>query len=191
MTMYWILFIVGGFLLGSIMNCQIIPKVVRNVDIYALSEDHNSGTYNVYKLCGMGVALPCLLLDVSKGFLPVVLAAALLGADGYAFSLVMLAPVLGHAIGVFNRFHGGKSIAASFGVMAGLIPITVIPIIVLPALFIALTFIKNRNARCVAVYVLFALITCPILAIMGLGFVAVGCGAVALVPILKFTLFRS
>ena len=193
MIWYWILLIFGGFLLGSVMFCQIIPKVFLHKDIYEISEDHNSGTFNVYKYCGMKVAIPCLILDMLKGFVPVLIASLLMDTDNVAFSLVLVAPVLGHAVGLFNKFHGGKCVATSFGVTLGLIPVAWIAFAVQLTLFILLSTlikVKPRNARCVAVYVLFAVIVCTTLGVLGQGYVALGCGLVALLPILKFAVLK-
>ena len=53
--------------------------------------------------------------------LPVSVAALLLGFKGAPLAATAVMPVLGHAAGVFNRFHGGKCISVSFGAMAGLL----------------------------------------------------------------------
>lgn len=187
--LYWTLLIVGGFLLGSIMFCEIIPKKLLHKDIYTISVDNNPGAFNVFKHCGKKFGIPCLLLDILKGFIPVLLASLLLNANNIAFSLVMVAPVLGHAIGIFNHFHGGKCISASFGVMLGLVPITWIGIFVLAILFLLIcTIMKKKNAsiQSVVVYANFAIIICTILGLLEMTYVAIGCGMIALLPIIKF-----
>lgn len=187
--LYWVLFIVGGFLLGSIMPCELIPKKILHKDISKISVDNNPGAFNVFKHCGKKVGIPCLLLDVLKGFIPVLLASLLMNTDNIAFSLVMVAPALGHAVGLFNHFHGGKCIATSFGIMFGLIPVTWIGIVTLAALYIIFsTIIKIKNAaiRSVVVYTIFAVVVCPVLGILGMTYATVGCGLVAVLPIAKF-----
>lgn len=67
-----------------------------------------------------------MLLDILKGFVPVFIASYVMDRNHWLFPLVIVAPVLGHAIGMFNHFHGGKCIATSFGVTAGLIPMTLL-----------------------------------------------------------------
>ena len=143
---YWLLLIVGGFLLGSIMFCELIPKKVLNKDVCKISVDNNPGAFNVFKHCGKKIGILCLLLDVSKGFVPVFIASIFFDTDNVAFTLVMVAPPLGHAIGLFNRCCGGKCIATAFGVMLGIIPVTCIGICGLAALFILFsTVIKIKN----------------------------------------------
>ena len=187
--LYWMLLIIGGFLFGSVMFCEIIPKKVLQKDIYNISIDNNPGAFNVFKHCGKKIGILCLLLDVLKGFVPVLLASLLMDANNIVFSFVMVAPALGHVLGLFNNFHGGKGIATSFGIMFGLIPVTWIGIVTLAALFIMFSTvikIKNASIRSVVVYAIFAILTCTVLGILGMIFVAIGCMFVAILPIVKF-----
>ena len=170
------------------MFCRIIPKLFLHKDICEISDDHNPGAFNVIKHCGKGVGILCLLLDVLKGFIPVLLASLFMDTTCWAFALVMAAPVLGHAVGMFNRFHGGKCIAVSFGVMFGILPATWIGIVVLAALYILFsTAIKiNPNSkRSVIVYSLFGAIGCVLCAVYGMPSVAFGCLTVAVIAIVK------
>lgn len=192
--LYWTLLIAGGFLLGSIMFCQLIPKVFLHKDIAAISVDNNPGAFNVFKHCGVKVGIPCLLADELKGFIPVLLASILLDADNIAFAFVIVAPALGHAVGLFNRFRGGKCIAVSFGIVFGLIPVTWIPAVALAALYIvfsALIKIKPASLRSVIVYILFAVICGVALGILKRPYVAVGCGLLAMLPAVKFLFSKN
>ena len=106
----WTLHIVAGYLMGSIMFCRWIPKLVLHKDVCALSDDHNPGAANVFQHCGVPAGLLCLFFDLSKGFLPVYLAAHTVGIEPMQFAAVMMAPVLGHATAPFDHFSGGKCI---------------------------------------------------------------------------------
>ena len=188
-VLYWTILIIGGFLLGSIMFSQWIPKLLAGKDICNISVDNNPGTFNAFKYCGKKIGFLCLSLDVLKGFVPVLLASLFLNVDSVAFSLVMFAPALGHAIGLFNHFRGGKCIATSFGVMLGILPVAWAPIVTLASLYIflsAIVKIENAAKRSVVVYSLFMVISCTVLGFMGQPFVAIGCGLVAVLPIIKF-----
>ncbi len=179
----------GGFLLGSILFCEIIPKKFLHKDIYQISVDNNPGSFNVFKHCGAKVGMLCLLLDVLKGFVPVFLASIFLDANNIAFAFVMVAPALGHAVGMFNHFHGGKSVATSFGIMFGLIPVTWIGIVTLVAIYLLFSVvirIKNGAICSVVVYGVFAVVICTILVILKMVYVSIGCSMVALLPIIKF-----
>ena len=187
-VLYWTLFIVAGFLLGSILFCKIIPRRLLHKDICEVSDDHNPGAFNAIKHCGKKIGVLCLLLDVLKGFLPVLFASIFLGADSFLFSLVMVAPVLGHAVGLFNRFHGGKCIAVSFGVMLGILPITWIGIVILAALYIffsTVAKISPNSKRSIVVYSLFGAAANIVLLICGMPSVAVGCFVIAVIAVVK------
>lgn len=193
-ALYWVIVVAGGFLLGSVMFCELIPKRFAGKDIYEISADNNPGAFNAFKHCGARVGIPCLLLDVAKGFIPVFTASMLLDCNGIAFSLAMAAPVLGHAVGLFNKLHGGKCIAVSFGVFLGIIPVSYISIVVLAGLYIFFSCVIKINpasTRSVIVYVLFAIISCTALGFMNLLYAAIGCGLVASQPVVKFLFSKN
>ena len=192
--LYYLLFIVGGFLFGSIMFCGWIPKRIFNKDICKISVDGNPGAFNTFKHFGWKVGTLCLLLDISKGLIPVLLASFILDTNNIAFSFVMMAPALGHAIGLFNNFHGGKCIATSFGIMFGLIPVSwigVVTLIILYIFFSTVVKIKNAAKRSVLVYVLFLFITGIVFGIMNLPYVAIGSSLVAILPVIKFIFAKN
>lgn len=176
------------------MFCKMIPKLFLHKDICEISNDGNPGAFNAIKHCGKKVGIVCLLLDVLKGFVPVFLASIFTETNGVLFTLVMIMPVLGHAVGLFNRFHGGKCIATSFGVMLGIFPVSWIGIVVLAALYILFsTAIKvNPNRiRSIIVFALFGAITGIVLCIIGLQSAAAGCGLTAVIAIVKHLEIKS
>lgn len=186
--LYWVLLIIGGFLLGGVMFCELIPKKFLHKDICEISVDNNPGAFNVFKHCGKEIGLPCLLLDILKGFIPVFIASLLMETNNIAFSFVMIAPALGHAIGLFNNFKGGKCIAVSFGVMAGALPVTWIAFAVLATLYIlfsTLIKIKPNRVRSIVVYVLFGIITGVTCGVLKFSTVAIGCALISLIVIIK------
>lgn len=170
------------------MYCRIIPKWLARKDICELSDDGNPGAFNVFKHCGKGMGMLCLSLDVLKGLIPVLLASIFMNTQSWVFALVMFAPVLGHAVGLFNHRHGGKCIAVSFGVMFGILPVTRVGIVSLAVIYIFFsTAIKiNPNSkRSIIVYADFGLISLTVLNITGLFPVAAGCALIALTAIVK------
>jgi len=82
--------------------------------------DGNPGATNAWRAGGWRVGLAALLLDYLKGVVPVGLAHFVFQVSGWALVPVALAPVLGHAFSPFLRFHGGKAVAATFGIWTGL-----------------------------------------------------------------------
>lgn len=134
----------------------------------------------------MGIS--CLLCDVLKGFVPVFCASLFTDASGFAFALIIAAPVLGHASGIFNGFHGGKCISVSFGVMFGLLPVTWIGITALATLYILFSTavkIGSHLKRSIIVYCLFGVISGTALFMSGFASAACGCIAVALIAVVK------
>ena len=58
------------------------------------------------KYAGVGMGSVCLLCDVGKGFVPVFVAAQQLERTGLLFSLLIAAPVAGHAFSPWKREKG-------------------------------------------------------------------------------------
>lgn len=125
-----------GILCGSILFSQYLPKLLKKVDIMAVSDDHNPGTANAMKHAGIPVGILCLLGDIFKGVLPIHIALRLGLESGGLFSLIIAAPVLGHAYSLFHRGRGGKAIAVSFGVLIGLMPIHTEPLYALCVIYL-------------------------------------------------------
>ncbi len=117
-----VLFAVLGFLSGSILYSAFLPLVLKGVDVRTEAADHNPGAANAFKYGGRAVGILSLFCDLAKGYLPVWLALNYVTADTPGFSLVIAAPVLGHAFSPFAHFKGGKAIAASFGALLALLP---------------------------------------------------------------------
>ena len=187
MAIFYIILIIAGYLLGSIMFCKTIPLKFCKVDVCKHSSDHNPGSHSVFECCGVKMGLFCLSLDILKGFVPVFLAVLFLNVRHFLFPFVMAAPVLGHALGMFNHFQGGKCIATSFGVTLGILPKTIIPFVALALFFIIFWTVfklKSKNARSILVFSLFALAS-VLLIFKGEYAIYAGCLAIAAIAIFK------
>ena len=64
-------FMAAGYLSGSLLFGRILPKYFKNMDIEEISADHNPGTANVMKYAGIPLGVLCLVLDIGKGYLPI------------------------------------------------------------------------------------------------------------------------
>jgi glycerol-3-phosphate acyltransferase PlsY len=115
-TALWIVF---AFLMGSLPLSVWLGRLGLGLDIRQYG-DGNPGAANVWRAAGPRWGLLSVLLDFLKGFLPVGLANYLFGLEGLALAAVALAPILGHAFSPFLRFNGGKALAVTFGIWAGL-----------------------------------------------------------------------
>ncbi len=183
----WSACIIGGFLLGSVMFSQLIPKILLNKDIATISDDHNPGATNVFVCCGPYWGLACLSLDILKGFLPVYISLHLLDTDDYLFAAVLAAPVMGHAIAPLNRFRGGKCIATSFGVLLGLLPLTNI-VLLLAGIYIVFSTVLKINPnriRSITTFGLFGMISLIVLIHRCQYSIAIGCMLISLTAIAK------
>lgn len=183
----WCLLIFGGFFNGSIMFSRLLPLLLTGKDVSAESDDRNPGAANAFTACGVAIGLLCLLLDMLKGFLPVLLGRMFLNTNDLLFALVIVAPVLGHAIAPLNRFHGGKCIATSFGVTIALMPgCLAAPILaLLYILFSTLIRVRPHRRRSIVTFGLFALLTSPPLLYAGKTAYAIACAAIAMTAIYK------
>lgn len=184
-VMFWLIYILGGFLLGSCMFSQILPKLIRNVDTSAISDDHNPGSTNVFIHCGPVMGLVCLSLDMLKGFLPVYLSFRIFDSSSLWFALILSAPVLGHAIAPLNHFQGGKCIATAFGTLLGLFPMSHI-VLLLAGIYIVFSTVLKINPnriRSIAAFGLFGLFSLIVLIRRCQYSVALGCILISLIAI--------
>lgn len=191
--MLWAIFIIGGFFLGSVLFCYILPKKLRGIDIYEICDDHNPGGANAFKACGKKIGLVCIFLDILKGALPVLLACRLLDVNHYLFSLVVIAPVLGHALGIFNRFRGGKCISTIFGVLLGLIPHSYIVFLLAGLYILSLPLFKNQSdkARSIAVFFAFGVGSAAIFILLDPLSLAIACLTISAIAIAKHHIVPS
>lgn len=171
-----------AFLLGSIPFGLLIARA-RGIDIRAHGSG-NIGATNVLRVMGKKYGIPCLLLDMLKGFIPVVIAVNLIQITGrplqvplgfldawalklaagdalkaqIAQILTALCAVLGHNYSPWVGFKGGKGIATSAGVLLGLMPFAVIILLaVWLLLFITTRYVSVASMGAAAVLPLLTL----------------------------------
>jgi glycerol-3-phosphate acyltransferase PlsY len=109
-----------AYLLGGVPFGLIVSNLTRGVDIRRLGSG-NIGATNVLRVIGWKAGLLVLLLDVVKGFIPVILTRALLFPNNPLIAILAgMAAMLGHTFSPFLRFTGGRAVAAGLGVMLAL-----------------------------------------------------------------------
>ncbi len=189
MTIFlWFLFIVAGFFSGSVLYCRLIPKALTHRDICEIADDKNPGAFNVFTHFGIPMGILCLFCDIMKGFVPVLLASLFMDTTNLLFSIVMIAPALGHAVGIFDKFHGGKAIAVSFGITAGILPVSFVAFPLLAVLFVLFSTavrMKPNRVRSIAVYALFGVLSGVLCALIDGASVAIGCVCISLIALFK------
>lgn len=112
-----------AYLLGSIPTSYWVGTVFYGTDLRE-EGSHNLGATNSFRVLGWKAAVPVILVDVGKGFVPV-WAFPMLDVPGVAWSWALAygaAAILGHAFSVWVRFQGGKGVATGAGVFLGLAP---------------------------------------------------------------------
>jgi len=114
-----------SYLAGAIPFSYIAGRVFGGVDLRRHGSG-NLGATNTFRVLGAKIALGVLVLDVAKGFVPVVLAPAVAGTGAIPGEWLMLTAaffaVIGHMFSVFVSFAGGKGIATTAGAFAALAP---------------------------------------------------------------------
>jgi acyl phosphate:glycerol-3-phosphate acyltransferase len=114
-------FIVAGYLAGSLPFGYWVVRWTRGVDIRTVGSG-NIGATNVWRTFGSRYAVPVIVLDVLKGFVPALVATLAVGH--VAGALAGGAAMLGHWRPLFLRFaKGGKMVATCGGALLGLAPL--------------------------------------------------------------------
>ena len=126
---YFILFLgfAAAYIIGSIPTAYIFGRVLKGIDIREYGSG-NTGATNVFRVIGKGPGIAVLVIDIIKGFI-----SATYLASGFLYMapvtrpelyriLVGLSAIVGHNWTIFLKFKGGKGVAASAGVVIGLIP---------------------------------------------------------------------
>jgi len=125
MSLVVALFLLLAYLLGSLPSSYVAGRI-RGVDL----REHGSGNLgatNTYRVLGAGAAVPVVIVDIAKGFVPTALFSGWDGtADAHLAIAYGLAAIAGHVWPVFLRFRGGKGVATGAGVLLALAPLTTV-----------------------------------------------------------------
>jgi glycerol-3-phosphate acyltransferase PlsY len=111
----------AGYLIGSLSFAVIVSRVMGLNDPRTFGSK-NPGATNVLRSGSKGAAIVTLLLDVAKGWLPVMLVSGYgkpYGLEEGTMAMVGLAAFVGHLYPVFFKFVGGKGVATALGVLLG------------------------------------------------------------------------
>jgi acyl phosphate:glycerol-3-phosphate acyltransferase len=118
-----VVFIVIGYLIGSIPSAYLIGKS-HGVDIRKVG-DGNVGAANAFQKMGPAAGMTVLLADVIKGIVPMLLVQAF--ADNiYIIFLTGIATLLGHILPVYIGFRGGRGESTAAGILVVLLPVPVL-----------------------------------------------------------------
>jgi len=109
-----ILFAVFSYLLGSFPTGYILYFLSEKKDIRQYGSQ-SIGATNILRLKGWRFAIPVILADILKGFLPVFFALKFFPDKRFALICGFLA-VLGHCFPIYIKLKGGKGVATAVGV---------------------------------------------------------------------------
>ena len=116
------LLLVLSYLLGATPTSYWMGRASRGLDL----REHGSGNLgatNAFRVLGWQWALPVVVVDIGKGFLPVWLFPGVAGV-GLAWTLAFgTAAIAGHMFSFWVGFRGGKGVATSAGVFLALAPL--------------------------------------------------------------------
>lgn len=127
------IWILAAYLIGAIPFGLLIG-LARGVDIRQQGSK-NIGATNTGRVLGKKWGYLCLALDLLKGLVPVVAASQWLvpqASTAGAMTVwlaVGLAAILGHVFPVYLGFRGGKGVATTIGVGAGIFPYFTVAIV--------------------------------------------------------------
>ena len=163
--MSWLLPLLG-FLLGSIPFGLLMGKI-KGIDIRQHGSG-NIGATNVFRILGKQSGITCLLLDFTKGLVPVLFARnmvePMMAEQQFTAQsievLTALASIMGHNYSPWIGFKGGKGIATTAGAITALMPFGLVLLILVWAIF---TF----TTKYVSVGSIAAAASLPILVITG------------------------
>jgi len=110
----WIILIICSYLLGSVPSSYLVARA-RGIDLMKDGTQQVGGG-NLWRTTSRKLGLIVGIFDFFKGML-MVLIAWRLGLDAGQQLAVGLAAVAGHNWSVFLRFHGGRGVATSLGII--------------------------------------------------------------------------
>ncbi len=108
-----VLFLLASYLVGAIPTGYILFRIKERRDVRTFGSG-STGATNIFRLAGLAYALPVVVFDVLKGFVPAFLALRFFGDIRMSLAAGALA-VIGHCYPVYIGFRGGKGVATSMG----------------------------------------------------------------------------
>ncbi len=111
-----------AYLAGATPTSFGLAKGVYGVDLRTEGSG-NLGATNTFRILGWKAALPVMVVDVFKGWVPTWYFPQIDGDAAWAWTLAYgAAAIVGHVFSVWVGFKGGKGIATSGGVYAAIAP---------------------------------------------------------------------
>ncbi len=155
------LLVLVAYLIGATPTSHWVARGVYGVDLRTEGSG-NLGATNTFRTLGARAAVPVMLVDIGKGWLPVWLFPALDGAPSPTWALAYAAAaVMGHVCSFWVGFRGGKGIATSAGAFLALAPWSVLLAFGVWLTTLALTRIVSVGSLAAAVALTVGVATLP------------------------------
>jgi acyl phosphate:glycerol-3-phosphate acyltransferase len=169
-----LLFLVLGYLSGSMPFSIWVTRYVKNVDVRHAGSGHATTT-NTIRQAGFGWGALVGLLDLAKGFIPTYLAAQY-SNEMWVVALAAALAVAGHCWPVFAQFRGGMGLAPFGG---ALLAVNWFSFVIGLGLLLALVLTMRHGARA---SVLAGVLMAPVFWLLNLRgtelWIALACGLV-------------
>ncbi|NLJ21420.1 MAG: glycerol-3-phosphate acyltransferase [Bacteroidales bacterium] len=110
--------LVAGYLIGSVLFAELITKLVSNQNIRELGNG-NPGAYNVFRNVGKFWGVLTGLLDAVKALVPMWIAYQFFHiTDTTALGCIGIGAVIGHGYPLYYHFKGGRAASTLLGMYA-------------------------------------------------------------------------
>jgi acyl phosphate:glycerol-3-phosphate acyltransferase len=113
---YKILLVVLAYALGSFPTAFIIFKANKGEDIRSKGSGNVGGT-NVLRSAGPGLGILTIIVDILKGFLPVLMIYLFFPSSYILYIITSVSVLIGHVFPVFLKFKGGKGVSTVGGMI--------------------------------------------------------------------------
>jgi glycerol-3-phosphate acyltransferase PlsY len=131
-------YLISGYLIGSILFACLITELATNQNIRELGNG-NPGAYNVFRNVNKFLGILSGLLDVSKSFVPMLIASRFLQTtDTIALGCIGIGSVIGHGYPLYYRFKGGRAASTLLGMYLFFIPIELLIALIIDALILGI-----------------------------------------------------
>ncbi|MCI5724409.1 MULTISPECIES: glycerol-3-phosphate 1-O-acyltransferase PlsY [Fusobacterium] len=125
--MNFIIMLILCYFAGAIPSGVWIGKIFKGIDVRDYGSK-NSGATNCYRVMGAKLGIAVLVVDILKGFLPMLIASKYVTGPFQTVFLGMVI-ILAHTYSCFINFKGGKGVATSLGVFLFLAPYVILVLI--------------------------------------------------------------
>jgi len=156
------LLLLAAYVLGATPTSLWVGRAFFGIDLRHEGSG-NLGATNAFRVLGWKAAVPVMLFDILKGWVPVAIGPSLLStelAPGW-LAAVGGAAILGHVFSFWVGFRGGKGVATSAGVFLALAPLGVLAALAVWVAAIALTGYVSLGSILAALVLPFAVALTP------------------------------